>query len=71
MRAGMTLAERNELRTQLTEQAVEEARKNALRPYLSSACAFEQSQAEHDRCLGETAGNGCLCPGHDPGPEPG
>jgi type II secretory pathway pseudopilin PulG len=81
MRAGMPLAERQQLRAWLLEQALEQARRQAAEVHLSVRCrshlpqrsptlSYDQQRHEHTLCQGESAGNGCLCPWHDAEIEP-
>ncbi len=68
MRAGMTLAERQELRQHYLDKALAAARVEAARVYRSIRCQFAQQPSDHDSCRGESSANGCLCPCHDPAP---
>jgi len=76
MRPGMPLAERRELRAYLLGQAISRATREAAEQHLSLRClmhqewrspklSYDQRRAEHVRCQGESAGDGCLCEWHD------
>lgn len=76
LRAGMPLSERQELRAWALEQAMARAREQAASAFLSTRCrghleyraptlSYDQRRAEHVKCLGESAGSGCLCEWHD------
>jgi hypothetical protein len=81
MRAGMPLAERQRLRAEILERYLELARRMAAEMHLTSRClthleyraknlSHEQRRAEHVKCQGESAGDGCLCEWHDAELEP-
>lgn len=76
MRAGMPLAERQQLRAWALESALERARLQAAEVFLSVRCrshlpqrsptmSYDQRRHEHTLCLAESAGSGCLCTWHD------
>jgi hypothetical protein len=76
MRARMSLTDRQALRALILADRQEEARRDAAEMYLTARCLMhlphrspglseEQRRAEHVRCNGESAGDGCLCPWHD------
>jgi hypothetical protein len=86
MKQGLSPGERDQLRGQIREKLLAEAEGRARIFYVSLACRTaieleqggvgtpDQIRIAHAKCLGETAGNGCLDPCHDPGyweqPEP-
>jgi hypothetical protein len=76
MRAGMPLAERQQLRGAILEQELTAARQRAAEAHLSVRClmhlphrtprlSYDQRRAEHVKCNGESIGDGCLCEWHD------
>lgn len=81
MRAGMTVGERQRLRAWILDSAMDQARKQAAEVHLSIRCrshlpqrsplmSEDERRLEHTLCKGESVGDGCLCPWHDPEPEP-
>jgi hypothetical protein len=76
MRPGMPLADRQALRASILEARLTEARQEAAELYVSLRClmhlehrapklSYDQRRAEHVKCQGESAGDGCLCEWHD------
>jgi hypothetical protein len=66
MRAGMTRGERLALRESILEHALAGAREEAARAFVSAQCTYAQTTGDHNGCRKEAAGDGCLCPCHDP-----
>jgi hypothetical protein len=67
LRAGMSTAERRELREQYRQRAVAGAEERAARAGLTLRCQRAGDRAaEHRACQGESRGGaGCLCTCHD------
>ena len=77
MRAGLPAEERRALRARILENALAQARIQASEVHLTLRCLGHlehraprmnnaERMAEHALCKGESLGDGCLCPLHDP-----